>query len=117
MAAYLPPPQFNTEVNFVMASVNEFIKTWASGKQGSMSIECGNGRAWLQLGFQLSQPYSYHYVPQQDPNHWYSSRSPKSAKRRERDNIRATKYKFGAKQEQGKISNKNTTVQRSMTEN
>ena len=58
---------------------------------------------------------SYHYVPQQDPGHWFSSRSPKSEKRRERDNVRATHCKFGAKQ--GKPSNKTTTVQQSTTEN
>ena len=62
-------PRFNTEEHFVLASLNEFVKTWTSGKESSLHIECKNGQAWLQLGFQLSHPASPHIIPSSPPQH------------------------------------------------
>ena len=50
----------NTEESFVLASVFEFMKTWASGQKSSLVLECDNGQAWLQLGFRLGHPSASH---------------------------------------------------------
>ena len=78
---------FNTEEDFVFASVREFVKTWASGKRSKLELECKNGRLWLQFGFQLNQPNSLHSFP----------RRQKSEKQRNRDWLRAEQYRAAHK--------------------
>ena len=59
----------NTEESFVLATVNEFVKTWGSGKQAHLNLECKNGIAWIHLAFKLGPPATQHYFPRQIPNH------------------------------------------------
>ena len=54
------PPYRNTEEHFLLSSLNEFVKVWASGNQAFMNVKCENGRATLSLGFQLGAPLSPH---------------------------------------------------------
>ena len=101
----------NREVDFLYASLNEFVKNWASGKQGSFSVECNNGSAWLQLGFQISQLYSNHSVHFHPTN--YSPPRYKSEKRRERDILRTKQYKA----DKIKHSNQKCTPNKSKEDN
>ena len=81
----------NSEENFVLASLQEFMKAWASGHQAQLKIECQSGRAWLQLGFQLGHPSSPHHCVsrphQQSGPLPHQQRRPKGPARSERDRV------------------------------
>ena len=66
MARHIPQYK-NTEEHFLLSSLSEFVKVWASGNQAFMNVKCENGRATLSLGFQLGAPQSPHnYFPNQN---------------------------------------------------
>ena len=39
----------NTEETFLLASLKEFVKVWASGNQAKISMECNDGKLWYKL--------------------------------------------------------------------
>ena len=66
MARHIPQYK-NTEEHFLLSSLSEFVKVWASGNQAFMNVKCESGRATLSLGFQLGAPQSPHnYFPHQN---------------------------------------------------
>ena len=90
MARHIPK-YMNTEENFLLSSLNEFVKVWASGNQAFMNVKCENGRATLSLGFQLGAPQSPHnYFPNQ--NFFPNQTRQKGPTRITRDNERAAKH-------------------------
>ena len=101
MSATLSNLSSNTEGSFVLASVTEFLKTWASGKQSSLHLECANGEAWLQLGFRLSHFDSCHSLNARvfSPPSRPKSKSP-SKKKRDRKRAEA----FDSKKKNGENS-------------
>ena len=92
MARHIPQ-YMNTEEHFLLSSVNEFVKFWASGNQGFLNVNCENGRATLSLGFQLSSPQAPHFFPFHQnisPNHHNAQK--KGPSRLARDCKRAAKH-------------------------
>ena len=53
----------NTEEAYVLATVKEFVKSWGSGSQTSLNLECKNGQAWIHFSSLLGPPATCHYVP------------------------------------------------------
>ena len=47
----------------MLATVNEFVKTWGSGKQAHLNLECKNGIAWVYLAFKLPSIISLAKLP------------------------------------------------------
>jgi len=79
----------NSEAGFVFASMIEFIHLWKSGKDGSINVECKNGKASLNFSCSLGCPDTPHVkINQQQQNRI----KRKSATRRSRDNARAAVY-------------------------
>ena len=61
-----------SEENYVLSTLNEFVKLWGSGNQANFEIECKNGQAWVKLSSFLGHPSDRHFVPhfhQQVPAH------------------------------------------------
>ena len=71
----------NSEANFVMNSVFEFIKAWDSGVNSKLYLKSRNGQAWLNFTCNLGGP--------QDQHQKMKPKKPKSKKKQERDNLRA----------------------------
>ena len=66
MATHIPQYK-NTEEHFLLSSLSEFVKVWASGNQAFMNVKCEHGKATLSLGFQLGIPQAPHnYFPHQN---------------------------------------------------
>ena len=90
----------NTEESFVLATVNEFVKTWGSGKQAHLNLECKNGIAWVHLAFKLGPQVTQHYSPRQTPKpvpppyvHPQARRRHKGPSRRDKDCARAAAHR------------------------
>lgn len=81
----------NTEEAFVLASVKEFVNTWASGSKANLNLECQNGQAWVKLAFQLGHPAAPHHVPVIPPHQ--AQRPRKGPSRRLKDQVRAAAYR------------------------
>ena len=52
---------YNTDEAFVLASLEEFEKSWGFGSQATFNLETRNGRARLRLEFQLGHPAAPHH--------------------------------------------------------
>ena len=110
MARHIPQYK-NTEEHFLLSSLSEFVKVWASGNQAFMNVKCENGRATLSLGFQLGIPQAPHnHIPQAPHNYFphqnffpYQARQ-KGPSRLARDRERAAKH------QEKKNTRTNTTV-------
>ena len=102
MARHIPQYK-NTEEHFLLSSLSEFVKVWASGNQAFLNVKCENGRATLSLGFQLGIPQSPHnYFPHQ--NFFPHPARQKGPSRLARDRERAAKH------QEKKKARTNTTV-------
>lgn len=75
----------NTEAGFLFATLREFIHLWKSGKEGTLSLKCKNGRNSVKFQSSLGHPDSPHI---QDGRRKRKHRV-KSDTRRARDNARA----------------------------
>ena len=90
----------NTEEAFVLATVKEFVKSWGSGNQAHLSLECKNGDAWVHLAFQVGRPAAQHFDPQPVPIapphlnlHPSAPTKHKGPSRREKDRDRAAAHR------------------------
>ena len=98
-----------SEEAFLLNSLQEVVKVWASGKgKADFQLKIKNGTAELQLAFRLGHPSDVHVVPPQHYNHQQQPphdlhheqqfphrRRRKGAARREKDRARAEKYQAG----------------------
>ena len=87
MAAIFP---YQTEEAFLLRSMKEVVMVWHRGTgQASLNIAVKDGKADLQLSFQLGQPWDPH-VQQPPPQHHHPR--TKSMKQKERDRERAAAH-------------------------
>ena len=95
----------NTEEAFLLRSLQEVVKVWASGNgNADFNLKIENGTAELKLAFRLGHPSEAHVVPpqqhQQQPQYdhhheqqlHHRRRRRKGAARREKDRARAEKH-------------------------
>ena len=91
----------NSEANFVVGSVFEFIKAWESGSTSRLQLESKNGKAWINFSCELGSPGELHVKKDCRKNYsglYPNSSTPasksqtKSSKRKERDIARAKNY-------------------------
>ena len=74
-----------TEAAFVHASLREFIFCWQSRKKATLSLECSEGKASLNLSFNLGHPGEIHAKSKRN-------KSRKTPSRIRRDKDRAIKF-------------------------
>ena len=46
----------NTETGFIFATLREFIHLWKSGKEGTLSLKCKNGKTSVKFQGSLGHP-------------------------------------------------------------
>ena len=84
----------NTEENFVLASLKEFVRLWGSGCQSSFQLQCKNKQAWFKLESVLGSPASPHFVPHTLSNdHPPQPRRRKGPGRQQKDRDRAAAHR------------------------
>ena len=87
----------NTEENFILASLKEFVKLWGSGSKANFQLQCSNGQVSFNFSTLLGGPADHHFVPQ--PHHGFHANHPpppprrKSPQQRERDRARAAVHR------------------------
>ena len=74
-----------TEAAFVHASLREFIFCWQSRKKATLSLECSEGKASVNLSFNLGHPGEIHAKNKRN-------KSRKTPSRIKRDKARAIKF-------------------------
>ena len=83
-------PPYQTEEAFLLRSLKEVVMVWNRGTgQASLNLSVKDGKADLQLGFQLGQPWDPHL--QQPPPQHHHPRT-KTSKQKSRDNERAAAH-------------------------
>ena len=88
----------NSEADFLFSSVIEFMNLWKSRKDGSIKIECKEGKAFLNFTCCLGDPDDQHYqVNCPQPGKVKS----KSATRRARDRAKQRPDQHQQSQHQG----------------
>ena len=95
----------NTEEAFLLSSMKEFVKVWASGNRAKINVECDKGTAWLNISFSLGRPDASHHVA---PYHHHRRRQ-KGPGRRERDRARAVNHQ-NMLQSREEVSDETETV-------
>ena len=80
----------NSEAGFLFSSMIEFINLWKSEKEGSIKIECKEGKANLSFSCSLGHPDAEHL----NTNRYQQQGKvkSKSATRRARDRARAERF-------------------------
>ena len=80
----------NTEAAFVLSSVMEFLHVWRSGEESSLSLQCKEGKALLNLQVSLGSPDKSHFRHDK-PRHGQPRK--KSERRKQKENARAAAYR------------------------
>ena len=78
----------NTEAGFLFATLTEFIHLWKSGKEGTLSLKCKDGKTSVKFQGSLGHPDTPHI---QDGRRG-KKRRVKSEIRKARDNARAAAF-------------------------
>ena len=73
----------NTEAGFLFATLREYIHLWKSGKEGTLSLKCKNGKTSVKFQGSLGHPDTPHI---QDGRRGKKHRA-KSVIRKTRDNV------------------------------
>ena len=97
----------NSEANFVLAGVIEFIKAWDSGSKSKLTLQSNNGQASLNFNCCLGGPHDQHQ----------KLKKPKSNKKRERDNLRAQLHQQRLRDElsQSNLSKSDVVVEKAVS--
>ena len=77
----------NTEAGFLFATLTEFIHLWKSGKEGTLSLKCKNGKTSVKFQGSLGHPDTPHIQDGRGKKH-----RAKSVIRKARDNARAAAF-------------------------
>ena len=80
-----------TEEAFLLRSLQEVVMVWKRGiGQANFNLQVKDGKSDIQLSFQLGQPGEPHLYPPDQKKVRF-----KTAKQRQRDNVRAAAYQAG----------------------
>ena len=77
------------EKSFMESAFMEFVRVWASGKQGILHLETKNGNAFINMSYPLGNPAEEHFdfkIKKKNPS------------RQRRDNERSERQKFKKKE-------------------
>ena len=113
-----------SEEAFLLSSLHEVVKVWRRGfGKASLDFKVNNGKADLQLNFQLGHPYEghvqdvhgeavppHHPPPNQDQDYNQQRKFKKSARRRKRDRERAAQHQAGLRQLGSPAADKSETA-------
>ena len=88
-----------TEVDFVFASLREFILCWQSKQKASFLIDCNEGLASINFSCNLGYPGACHLKPPMKPQKVKTKKTPS---RTRRDNARAAEFQKSAELGQSK---------------
>ena len=105
----------NNEEAFLSSTFCEFIKCWRSGTKARVIIESMNGHAFVNFSAFLGYPEDAHFNPRPSPSRRKPSGGPrkKSAKKIQRDNVRAARYQ--ERKREGAASASNNSEEAAVT--
>ena len=92
----------NTEEAFVLSTLVEFVRSWGSGCQSILQLECKDNQVWCNFSTKLGAPADPHFLPHvpHPPHHGFRGpahqrRHPrrKGPAQRERDRARAAAHR------------------------
>ena len=96
------PLTMNTEEAFLLSTLKEFVRSWGSGCQSFLQLECKDNQVWCNFSTKLGAPADPHFVPYlpHPPHHGFHGQAHqhlhprhKGPAQRARDRARAAAHR------------------------